>query len=157
MIPPTWRPYRRPSDGEVVGYLAPRGPALVVPTTLVGTPLGPPQGPEDAAELLDVHGLAALARRWWCRLPDPLPRGLLAASSPQPHWAWRPVVLVEVDPAECRVRPEMAMPDERSALAVLDVPVGGALRTEPPAPDRPRRAVRRSRGGTSRCPTRPRA
>jgi hypothetical protein len=123
---------RRPDDGETVGYLVPDGD-LVVPLTLVGTPLGAPGTEADATALLVARGLRALDRRWWCRLPDPLPRGVLAAGEPEPGWGWRPVVLAEVSPTACRVRPEWASPEELTAHAVLPVPVGDLLRAEPPA------------------------
>ena len=48
MIPEHWEPVRRPDDGEVVGYLAAADGPGVVPTSLVGTPLGDPR-PADAA------------------------------------------------------------------------------------------------------------
>ena len=134
MIPTTWRPHRRPADGELAGYLA--GDADVraaVPTSLVGTPLGPPQEPEAAASVLDSRGLAVLAQRWWCRLPEPLPARLVDAAAPSPDWPWRAVLLVEVSAAGCRVRPEHPEPAERAAQASLPVPVGDLLRAERPA------------------------
>jgi hypothetical protein len=71
----------------------------VFPVTLVGAAIGPSQEPEAATALLVECGLAALDRRWWCRLPAPLPRGVLPADAPPAGWQWRPVVLVEVSPA----------------------------------------------------------
>jgi hypothetical protein len=120
-------------DGEHVGYLVPDGaPGLVLPVTLVGAAIGPSQEPESATTLLRARGLAALDRRWWCRLPAPLPPGVLPAEDPPAEWSWRPVVLVEVSPAGCRVRPEMAVPEELTAQATLPVPVGNLLRAEAP-------------------------
>ncbi|WP_222193908.1 hypothetical protein [Modestobacter italicus] len=132
MIPSAWEAVHRPEDGELVGYLAPHDDGLVVPTTLTGTPAGAPDEPEAAAGLLVASGLARLARRWWCRLPDTLPPGLLDAGGPTAHWDWRPVVLVEVSPAGCRVRPEAPTPEEGGAQASLPVPVGTLLREQPP-------------------------
>ena len=69
VIPEDWRPIRRDSDGELVGYLVQPGErdALVVPTGLIGTPLGPPQTVEAARSVLVGEGLAVLTRLWWCR------------------------------------------------------------------------------------------
>jgi hypothetical protein len=123
----------RPVDGELVGYLAPDGaPGLVLPVTLVGAALGPTQDRAAAATLLHVRGLAALDRRWWCRLPATLVPGVLPAGEPPADWDWRPVVLVEVSPTECRLRPEWPAPEELTAQAVLPVPVRGLLRADPP-------------------------
>jgi hypothetical protein len=126
-----WEAVRRPHDEEIVGYLMADGP-LAVPVTLAGQPLGPAQDANAATALLVGHGLAALARRWWCRLPEPLPRGVLAAGRPLPGWGWRAVVLVEVSPTGCRVRPEWPAPGELTGQAVLPVPVGHLLLADPP-------------------------
>jgi hypothetical protein len=131
MIPVHWEAVRRPHDREVVGYLVPDG-ADVVPTTLVGTPFGSRQPAEAARTLLVERGLAALDRRWWCRLPDPLPRGLLDAGVPGTAWGWRPVVVVEAAPDGVRVRPEWPAPEEMGAQAALPVPPGDLLLLEPP-------------------------
>jgi hypothetical protein len=132
MIPVHWEAVRRPADGELVGYLVPDGPG-VVPTTLVGTPLGGPGPAADARAALVARGLVALDRRWWCRLPAPLPRGSLDASSPAPHWDWCAVVVVETAPDRAVVRPEWPAPEEMGARAALPVPVGDLLREQPPA------------------------
>lgn len=133
MIPPDWQPVHRPADGERVGYLAPDGsPDLVVPRTLVGSPLGTAQDASAATELLRTRGLAALDRRWWCRLPDPLADGT-DAGRPGEDWVWSAVVLVEASPAGCRVRLEFAEPAAMRAQARLPVPVGDLLRADPPA------------------------
>jgi hypothetical protein len=105
----------------------------VVPTILTGAPLGPAQPRDAATDLLVRRGLAVLAGRWWCRLPSPLPAGLLDAAVPEPDWPWQPVLLVEVSPTSCWVRPEMPAPEELTARAQLPVPVGELLRAEPPA------------------------
>jgi hypothetical protein len=127
-----WDVVRRPDDDEAVGYLVPDGD-LVVPVTLVGTPLGTARTGRAAAALLFTAGLAALDGRWWCWLPDVLPRGVLDVSEPEPGWEWRPVVLVEVSPTGCRVRPEWPDPQEFGAQAALPLPVGDLLLLEPPA------------------------
>ena len=132
MIPSGWAPVHR-ADGEHVGYLVPDGPpGLVLPVTLVGAALGPAQDRTSATLLLAARGLSALDRRWWCRLPSTLPDGVLPADDPPADWEWRPVVLVEVSPAGCRVRPEMAAPEELTAQAALPVPVGALLRAAAP-------------------------
>ena len=123
----------RPSDAEHVGYLVPDGDdSAVVPTSLVGLPLGPAQPAPDAVGVLVAHGLRSLDRRWWCRLPHPLPGGVLPAAEPAPDWHWQPVVLVEVSPTGCTVRLEVAEPAQLRARATLPVPVGDLLRTDPP-------------------------
>ena len=134
MIPTRWEVVCRPDDGELVGYLAPAPEAcgLVVPTTLAGTPAGPAGPTAGSTALLVRSGLAQLAGRWWCRLPGTLPPGVLDATAPAPEWEWRPVVLVEVSPTGCRVRPEMPAPEELTAQAALPVPVGDLLRLRPP-------------------------
>ena len=132
VIPTTWTPVHRPSDAEHVGYLVPDGvDGHVVPTSLVGLPLGPAQPSVDAVALLVAQGLRSLDRRWWCRLPHTLPRGVLHAAEPSPDWQWQSVVLVEVSPAGCTVRLEMAEPAQLRARAALPVPVGDLLRTDP--------------------------
>ncbi len=121
------------ADGEHVGYLvADASTGLALPVTLVGAAIGLSQEPARATSVLRTRGLAALDRRWWCRLPSPLPRGVLAAGDPAEGWDWRSVVLVEVSPSGCHVRPEMAAPEELTARAALPVPVRGLLRAEPP-------------------------
>src|SRR3954471_17345591 len=122
VIPSGWEPVHRPVDGELVGYLAPDCvPGLVLPLTLVGAALGPPHDRASATRLLVSRGLAALDRRWWCRLPATLAPGLLPAGEPPADWRWRPVVLVEVSPGRCRLRPEWPAPAEIGAQAVLPV------------------------------------
>jgi hypothetical protein len=133
VIPTSWTPVHRPSDAEHVGYLVPDGaPGVVVPASLVGVPLGPAQDRGAAEALLVAQGLRSLDRRWWCRLPDTLPDGVLPAAQPRADWAWRPVLLVEVSPAGCTVRLELAEPAQLRARASLPVPVGDLLRAEPP-------------------------
>jgi hypothetical protein len=133
VIPTSWTPVTRPSDAEHVGYLVPAGAdGAVVPTSLVGVPLGPAQDHAAAESVLVQRGLPSLDRRWWCRLPAELPSGVLPAGSPSPDWDWQPVVLVEVSPEGCTVRLEMAEPARLRARAELPVPVGDLLRADPP-------------------------
>jgi hypothetical protein len=135
MIPDDWQPCRRASDGELTGYLmaaADVAPA-VVPVTLIGTPLGPPQPEANATELVNRYGLAELAEYWWCRLPSPLPGNRIDVTEPQDGWTWRRVVVVEASPARCRVRPAMPEPDELIEQVSLPVPVGDLLRADQPA------------------------
>ena len=130
----TWRVVHRTDDGEHVGYVVPASVdgGLVVPMTLAGTPAAEPLPVADATALLTGTGLAVLARRWWCRLPDPLPAGVTDAHRPSADWPWRPTVLVEVSRQQVQVRPEWAAPEERTARAVLPFPAGDLLRTTAP-------------------------
>ena len=132
VIPAHWQAVRRPDDAELVGYLVADAGSGSVPTTLVGTALSGPLPADDARSTLVERGLPALDRRWWCRLPTPLPRGLLAGHEPADDWDWRPVLIVEAGPSGVRVRPEWAEPHETAALVALPVPVGGLLLTDPP-------------------------
>jgi len=133
VIPTSWTPVHRPSDAELVGYLAPDGaPGLVVPTTLIGLPLGAALPSAEAVSVLVAEGLRRLDRRWWCRLPSTLPAGTVDAAEPLDAWEWRPVVVVEASPAGCTVRPEWPAPEERTGRAALPVPVGDLLREQPP-------------------------
>ncbi len=124
MIPSTWRPYRRDSDDELVGYLTDDG----TPMSLIGLPLGDP-GP-DAEAMLSERGLAALDGRWLCRIPNPLPPGRVDATRPAEDWPLRHVVIVEAGPDQCRVRPLMPHPEELDSQATLPVPVHGLLSRE---------------------------
>jgi hypothetical protein len=133
VIPTAWTPVHRPSDAEHVGYLAPDGvDGCVVPTSLVGLPLGPARPSAEAVAVLVADGLRSLDRRWWCRLPATLPSGVLAAGQPGTDWSWRPVLLVEVSAEGCTVRLEMAEPAQLRARATLPVPVGDLLREAQP-------------------------
>ncbi len=64
MIPSNWLPHRRPSDGELVGYLLPDA-AGTTPLTLFGHPLAAPGEPAAAVAVLERRGLASLAESWW--------------------------------------------------------------------------------------------
>jgi hypothetical protein len=117
----------------LVGYLAPSEHAdLVLPMSLVGVPIGRALPDADAGRLLDERGLATLGERWWCRLPNPMPTGGVDATSPAAEWAWRSVLLVEVNPQTVRVRLELASPEELRSQATLPVPVNALLRREQP-------------------------
>jgi hypothetical protein len=69
MIPQEWRPYRRASDEELVGYLVPQGDD-VLPVTLFGYPLGTATDAADARRVLETTGLSVLAEPWQLTLPD---------------------------------------------------------------------------------------
>ncbi len=126
VIPTHWTPVHRPEDGEHVGYLSPDGePRLLTGAT-------PEAAGVDAHQFLLSGGLRALDRRWWCRLPARLPRGITHAREPAADWEWRPVVLVEVSSTTCTVRPEWPAPEEMDARALLPTPVGDLLREQPP-------------------------
>ncbi|MGY2128939.1 hypothetical protein [Blastococcus sp. SYSU DS0617] len=131
MIPTDWTPVHR-ADGEQVGWLEPDGAdGRVRPRLLTGAQFAPAGTGDEATEVLRSRGLAALDRRWWARLPAPLPPGLLPAGKPDEDWDWQPVVLVESAPTGCTVRPEWPAPGE-TGRALLPVPVGDLLREEPP-------------------------
>ena len=132
MVPTGWTVVHRPVDGEPVGWLAPAPGGLVQPMDLVGSPAGPPQHAGPATARLADRGLALLATRRWCRLPDPLPRGVSDAAEPGTDWSWRAVVLVEVSPGAVHLRPEWPAPEELGARARLPVPVGDLLTERPP-------------------------
>jgi hypothetical protein len=132
MIPAAWLAHHRSEDGEIVGYLAPAADSLVTPMSLLGTPLAPAQSTQEATALLEREGLAVLTRRWWCRLPQPIPASNLDPADDQPDWDWRAVVIVETKPTSCVIRPEFAEPEERTRTVTLPVPVGELLVLEPP-------------------------
>ena len=135
MIPDDWQPCRRASDGELTGYLRAAADAAteVVPVTLIGTPLGPPQNHASATALVNQYGLAELAEFWWCRLPSPLPGNGIDVTDPQDGWTWRRVVVVKASPAHCRVRPAHPEPEEFIAGVSLPVPVGSLLLADQPS------------------------
>jgi hypothetical protein len=133
VIPQEWTPVRRESDGELVGYLAPDAvdATLVVPMTLVGSAFGPADTAPRASAALREGGLAALAARWWCRLPKTLPENPIEVTTAKIGWVWRPVLVIEVGTERCSVRPAFAYPDEFKRSAYLAVPVGAKLRSTP--------------------------
>ena len=63
MIPNSWIPHYRASDGELVGYLD--GADLdVMPRTLFGYPLADPGSVAEAVQVLETRGLSCLSERW---------------------------------------------------------------------------------------------
>lgn len=63
MIPSTWLPHYRASDGELVGYLD-GADAAVTARTLFGYPLTEAGSADDAVRVLETQGLACLGERW---------------------------------------------------------------------------------------------
>ena len=84
MIPSTWLPHFRGSDGELVGYLDGADPA-VTPRTLFGYALGDAAPADDAVRLLEQRGLACLGERWELTLEsgDQVPVLILSAYADQ--------------------------------------------------------------------------
>lgn len=130
MIPSTWE-HRRRADGELVGYLVPHVEGVVA-TSLVGLPLADPGPRHEAVTLLDATGLAALDRKYYARLPNPVPPGGVDVDAPAADWDWRVVVIVESSPTRVSIRPAMAYPEELRSLVVIEPPVGGLLRERHP-------------------------
>lgn len=121
MIPTDWLPTYRPDDLELVGYLAPvDGGELVVPMTLLGTPLGEAMDVFAAEQTLEQTGLSYLAERWWLRHDD----GPLAGEEQQ-------VVVVEVTP-------EVAVVANADFAQVVGADIGAPVRVPVPT-DRLRR------------------
>jgi hypothetical protein len=69
MIPTTWVPYRRPQDGELVGYVHADGDRAI-PLTLFGSPLADAGSWADAITILERDGLSSLSERWLFRPDD---------------------------------------------------------------------------------------
>ena len=67
MIPSTWIPHYRASDGELAGYLDGVDPA-VVPLTLFGYPLAEAGALAEAVKVVEQRGLSCLSERWELRL-----------------------------------------------------------------------------------------
>jgi len=130
VIPSAWE-HRRRADGELVGYLVADGDG-VVPTSLVGLPLAATGTRKEAIAALDTTGLAALARKYYARLPNPVPLGGVDLGSPESDWQWRDVVIVESSPTRVSIRPAMAYPEELRSLVVIEPPVGDLLRERHP-------------------------
>lgn len=63
MIPETWHPYRRSSDGELLGWLRPEGDAFV-PVSRLGRDAGAPSDWDGAEAVLEELGLGWLAEPW---------------------------------------------------------------------------------------------
>jgi hypothetical protein len=62
-LPAQWVPVRRPSDGELVGFLVPDGEGCR-PATVFGYVLGPPTSEAEATAVLIATGLDVLDERW---------------------------------------------------------------------------------------------
>lgn len=113
MIPTTWVRHERAEDGELVGYLVPAGDRIV-PTTLVGTALGPPVERAVAERRLEADGLVVLAGRWLLDRPGA-----------------EPVAVAIVETAPDRVTLESVDYGSEGGFGaryVLDAPADGALR-----------------------------
>ena len=67
MIPSSWIPHYRASDGELVGYLDGAEPT-VVPRTLFGYALAESCLAAEAVRVLEAKGLSCLGERWDLRL-----------------------------------------------------------------------------------------
>jgi hypothetical protein len=118
-----WIAFRRPSDGELTGYLSPVGGDVFVPLNLIGHPLGEPGTRAQSESVLADRGLTSLANYWWVLSPRPFP----------PHdWEWRRIVIVELDKNECTVRPALPYPEEESSIATVALPADDILRVGPP-------------------------
>jgi hypothetical protein len=80
MIPSTWLPHFRGSDGELAGYLDGTEPT-VVPRTLFGYPLAAAGSTADAVRVLDERGLACLGDRWVLKREDGEPVDVVIMSA----------------------------------------------------------------------------
>ena len=127
-----WIAFRRPGDGELTGYLAPRGNGVFVPLNLIGHPLGDPGTRTQSESVLADRGLTSLANYWWVLSPRPFPPSGLDLRSPQPGWEWRRIVIVDLDEHACVVRPALPFPKEESATATVTLPADDILRVGPP-------------------------
>lgn len=122
----------RPEDGERTGYLAPEG-ELWMPLNLIGFPLGKATDRATASELVVATGLASMDGQWWCRGPLPFAQTEAELRAPAPDWTWRKVVVVEVNPEFCSIRPALAWPEEQGRSVRLALPATELLRqTQPP-------------------------
>lgn len=69
MIPSSWLPHFRASDGELVGYLDGTDSA-VVPRTLFGYALAESGSRTEGVRVLEERGLACLGERWLLKRDD---------------------------------------------------------------------------------------
>lgn len=69
MIPTEWLPYHREDDGELIGYLVPRG-ELFAPVTVSGYELDGPGDEYDASRVLESIGMSYLADTWLLSVDD---------------------------------------------------------------------------------------
>jgi hypothetical protein len=127
-----WIAFRRPSDGELTGYLSPEGDDVFVPLNLIGHPLGNPGTRAESESVLADRGLTSLANYWWVLSPRPFPVSGLDLRDPQPGWEWRRIVIVELERDDCVVRPALPYPDEEEASATVTLPADDILRVGPP-------------------------
>jgi hypothetical protein len=127
-----WIAFRRPSDGELTGYLSPEGTDVYVPLNLIGHPLGNPGTRAESESVLADRGLTSLANYWWVLSPRPFPAENLDLRDPQPGWEWRRIVIAELDKNECVVRPALPFPEEETATATVSLPADDILRVGPP-------------------------
>ena len=132
-----WIAFHRPSDGELTGYLSPVGDGVFVPLNLIGHPLGDAGSRLQCESVLADRGLTSLANYWWVLSPRPFPpvspdEPGLDLRDPRPGWEWRRVVIVDLDPDECVVRPALPFPEEENATATITLPADDILRVGPP-------------------------
>ena len=118
---------RRPTDGELLGTVEPRGHAFVARTVFGGT-LGERATHDEAAELLRRDGLAAMARRWFHR--------------DRTSGTWQVVVLQEAWPGRVvAVEGPYALAGAPTiTITAADLEAGDVLTLEPPL-DQPELAM----------------
>ncbi|GAA5228692.1 hypothetical protein [Paeniglutamicibacter antarcticus] len=65
-----WIPHHREEDAELLGYLVPVSDSIGMfhPVTIFGYPLGTPNNPNNARQVLDDVGLSYSAERWYLTL-----------------------------------------------------------------------------------------
>lgn len=80
MVPSTWHPHRRDSDGELVGYLDGSDPA-VTPRTIFGYALAEAGAAVDALRVLEERGLSCLGERWLLARDDGAPVDVMIMSA----------------------------------------------------------------------------
>jgi len=128
-----WIAFRRPSDGELTGYLEPLdAEGTYVPLNLIGHVLGEAGSRAHAESVLADRGLTSLANYWWCLAPRPLPSSNLDLRDRQPNWEWRRVVIVELEQDACTVRPALPYPEEEGIVLTVSLPADDVLRVGPP-------------------------
>lgn len=117
MAPAEWVEHRRDEDGELIGYLVPKGAEgdLVVPVTVFGYPLGEAMDADAAQRMLDAEGLSYLADRWLLSLQgrdEPIS-----------------VQIVEINPQRMRVKNvDFGYEGDYGEMFTLPVPAQGRLR-----------------------------
>jgi hypothetical protein len=112
-LPASWLPVRRPSDGELVGFLVPDGENYR-PATVFGYVLGPAMPAAEASAVLIATGLDVLHERWV----------LVHESVDRPTL----VEIAEASPERVVVQTlYYAMSGGRGSRWQLPVPLGGTL------------------------------